>query len=371
MKIAIVAVTNDLTTDQRVHRTCKALAGSGYQVTLVGRRMRDSLTLIPREYETERIRLVFDKGPLFYAEYNIRLFFFLLRKRASLLVTNDTDTLPAGFFASMIRRIPLLHDCHEYFRGVPELVGRKRVTAAWKFIEDLIFPRLKYVMAVNASVAGLYMNEYHVPIRVVRNVPFRREKAAGDKRTELGIPLTAKVILYQGALNVDRGLEEAILAMKHVRVDAVLVIAGTGDIAGKLHNLATAEKLGGRVRFTGQIPLQELHHLTGIADLGLSVEKEVGINYMNCLPNKFLDYIQAGVPVLVTPFPEMKKIVDEYGIGEFIGSHDPQHLADQFDRMLGNEAAMATYRANLVKAADALCWENEVHVLTDLIRQIP
>jgi glycosyltransferase involved in cell wall biosynthesis len=370
MKIAIVAVTNDLTTDQRVHRTCQTLVGFGYRVTLAGRRLRDSLTLIPREYETERLRLVFDKGPLFYAEYNIRLFFFLLYRKATLVVTNDTDTLPAGFLASRIRRIPLLHDCHEYFKGVPELVGRKRVTAAWKFIEDLFFPKLKYVMAVNASVAGLYMNEYHVPIRVVRNVPFRREKAAGNKRTELGIPATAKVILYQGALNVDRGLEEVILAMKYTRQDAVLVIAGTGDIAGKLKDLATAEKLEDRVIFTGQIPLQDLHLVTGIADLGISVEKEVGVNYMNCLPNKFLDYIQAGVPVLVTPFPEMKQIVDQYGIGEFIGSHDPLHLAERFGQMLGNEAGMAAYRANLEKAAAELCWENEASVLADLIRQI-
>ena len=127
MKIAIVAVTNDLTTDQRVHRTCKTLTGLGYRVTLVGRRLRDSLTLAGREYETERMRLVFDKGPLFYAEYNIRLFFLLLLRKSSLIVTNDTDTLAAGFLASKIRRIPQLHDCHEYFRGVPELVGRKRV----------------------------------------------------------------------------------------------------------------------------------------------------------------------------------------------------------------------------------------------------
>jgi glycosyltransferase involved in cell wall biosynthesis len=370
MKNAIVAVTNDLTTDQRVHRSCTTLTGMGYSVVLVGRRLRDSLTLAPREYATERMRLVFDKGPLFYAEYNIRLFFYLLLKKAALIVTNDTDTLPAGFLASMIRRIPLLHDCHEYFRGVPELVGRPRVASAWKFLEDLIFPRLKYVIAVNGSVADLYSSEYHVLIRVVRNVPFRKETADRSKKLALGIPASKKVIFYQGAVNVDRGLEEAILSMRYVRHDAILVIAGTGDIILKLKSLVAKEKLEGRVLFTGQIPFQELHHYTSIADIGLSVEKNVGVNYQNCLPNKFLDYIQARVPVLVTPFPEMKQIVEHYRIGEFIHSHDPSHLAERLDAMLGNEARMAEYRANLEKAAGELCWENEASVLTDLVKQI-
>ena len=243
--------------------------------------------------------------------------------------------------------------------------------ATWKFIEDMIFPHLKYVVAVNASVAGLYMKDYPVPVLVVRNVPYRRVKTISGKKDELGIPSAAKVILYQGALNVDRGLEEAILAMKYLKQEAVLVIAGTGDIDEKLKLLVAEEKLEDRVRFTGQVPFQELHFVTAIADLGLSVEKDTGINYQNCLPNKFLDYIQARVPVLVTPFPEMKQIVEQYGIGGFIGSHDPSHLAKRIDEMLGNPAVMAEYRANLDKAANELCWENESSVLAGLIMRIP
>ena len=171
-------------------------------------------------------------------------------------------------------------------------------------------------------------------------------------------------------MNVDRGLEEAIAAMKLVRSNAVLVIAGTGDIIAKLRDLVAAENLGDRVILTGQIPFQELPAYTAMADLGLSVEKEVGVNYQNCLPNKFLDYIQAGVPVLVTPFPEMKQIVDQYNIGGFIDSHEPARLAQRFDEMLADEAMAATYRANLRQASADLCWENESAVLTGLVSRI-
>lgn len=370
MKRAIVSVTNDLTTDQRVHRTCMALISCGYEVTLVGRRRPGSLPLAKREYGMFRMRLFFDKGPWFYAEYNIRLFFLLLFREATLIFTNDADTLPAGFLAARLRGLPHVHDCHEYFRGVPELVGRAGVTRIWKWIEDRIIPKLQHIMAVNESVATLYRNEYQAPVHVMRNVPFRKEKtgSAGDRG--YGIPGGKPVILYQGAVNVGRGLEEVIRSMHHLRTDAVLVIAGTGDILNDLQTLVRQEDLEKKVVFTGQIPFQELHGLTCIAEIGLSVEKETGINYQNCLPNKFLDYIQARVPVLVTPFPEMKQIVEKYDIGEFIYDHHPEHLAERIDYMLKDAEALARYRRNLEKAAADLCWENESSVLTDLIEQI-
>jgi len=382
VKQAIVSVTNDLTTDQRVDRTCHALVKAGYNVLLVGRRLRESRTLVPRSYGMHRMRLLFDKGPLFYAEYNLILFFFLLTHRFDLLVSNDLDTLPANCLASRVkhpfgyrrssgtdgkRPIRHLHDCHEYFRGVPELVGRKTVTRAWKWLEDRFFPQLSCVVAVNNSVAALYSAEYGNLIEVIRNVPFRKPLSGPGDKASLNIRDGQKIILYQGAVNVDRGLEEAILAMKYLVTDAVLVIAGVGDITAKLNSLTREAGLTEKVRFLGQVPFQELSGYTLMADLGLSIEKDVSINYHFCLPNKFLDYIQANVPVLVSPFPEMKAIVDEYRIGEFIENHDPAMLAATIDSMLGNPEKMAIYKANLLKAAEELCWENEEPKLLKLL----
>jgi len=383
MPFAIVSVTNDLTTDQRVDRTCMTLVKAGYDVLLVGRRLRNSRTLLPRPYKMHRMRLLFDKGPLFYAEYNLALFFFLLTHQCDLLVSNDLDTLPANYLADRIRqlfsftrksvirnqksKIHHLHDCHEYFRGMPELVGRKKVTAAWKWIEDRIFPNLSTIVAVNSSVADIYSREYGNHIGVVRNVPFRKSLSGPMDKALLDIQPWQKVVLYQGAVNIDRGLEEAILAMKYLESDAVLVIAGIGDIFESLKNLAAEKGLTGKVRFPGQVPFQQLHAFTLMADIGLSIEKDVSINYHYCLPNKFLDYIQANVPVLVSPFPEMKAIVDLYGIGEFIDSHDPVTLAAKIDSMLNNPEKLAGYKHNLLRAANELCWEREEMRLLEVV----
>jgi len=372
---AIVTVTNDLTTDQRVHRSCLALCKSGYDVLLVGRQRKHSLPHSPRPYRMHRMKLSFDKGPLFYANYNIRLFFLLMMRRADLIVSNDADTIAGGYAALMIKRlfgskVKMLHDCHEYFRGVPELVGRKLTTRIWKALEDFTFRKPDAVIAVNQSVADMYSREYDIPLTVIRNVPLKREGIIPADKMKYGIAPGQKVILYQGALNVDRGLEEAIQAMKFLRSDAKLIIAGTGDVIDNIRKFAFNQKVGGKVIFLGQLPFQELPPITMIADIGLSIEKDVSLNYHYALPNKFMDYIQAGVPVLISPFPEMKALVDKYFIGETIENHDPRNLASVMDAMLMNEERMGLYKQNCLKAAEDLCWENEEKTFLGVLEQI-
>jgi glycosyltransferase involved in cell wall biosynthesis len=368
LKRVILSVTNDLVTDQRMDRVCNTLVKMGFDVLLVGRRRKQSLPMKPRQYRMKRMRLLFNKGPCFYAEYNIRLFFFLLFNKAGLLVSNDLDTLIANYLASGIRQLPLVHDCHEYFRGVPELNGRPCTIRAWKMIEDYIFPKLRSVYAVNASIAEIYRKEYGNDIRVIRNVPVSKTNIAAKNKVDLGIPADSKIILYQGAVNIDRGLEEAILAMKFIREKTYLLIVGSGDVMDQLKILSVKEGVSDKVIFTGPVALEDLHEYTLMAELGLSIEKDVSLNYHFCLPNKFLDYIQARVPVLVSPLPEMKAIVEKYRIGEMIENHDPQYLATKFDSLLRNDQKLSFFRDNLQKAATDLCWENEEQELMNIYR---
>ncbi|MFN3874759.1 MAG: glycosyltransferase, partial [Flavobacteriales bacterium] len=192
---AIVCVTNDLSTDNRVHRTCIVLRELGYEVLLVGRLLPGSLPL-QRPYATKRMRLLFRKGPLFYAEYNLRLFLLLLFRKADLLVANDLDTLLACFLAQ--GRRALVYDSHEYFTEVPELQGRfaRRV---WLAIERWIFPKLKHVITVNDSIAREYKGRYGNQVAVVRNIPMHRELGPLPSRKELDLPEDRFILILQGS----------------------------------------------------------------------------------------------------------------------------------------------------------------------------
>ena len=108
------------------------------------------------------MRLLFKRSLFFYAEYNIRLFFYLLFDKADIFLSNDTDTLPANYLAALIRRKTLVFDAHEMFPEAPEVTDRKWVKKVWTTIEDLIFPRLKNTYTVCDSIASVYNKKYKI-----------------------------------------------------------------------------------------------------------------------------------------------------------------------------------------------------------------
>ena len=196
MKRAIVSVINDLATDQRVARMCSVLNEDlQYDVLLIGRKLKDSLPL-NRPYKTKRLRLLFIKGPFFYAEYNFRLFWVLLFAKSNLLVANDLDTLLPNFLVSKIKKKSLVYDTHEYFTGVPELENRNTVRKIWQAIEKFVFPKLQNVITVNDSIANLYKKQYNLDLTVVRNIPALRKNHIPIKSKEiLNIPIDKKILI--------------------------------------------------------------------------------------------------------------------------------------------------------------------------------
>ena len=180
---------------------------------------------------------------------------------------------------------------------------------------------------------------------------------------------SSKIILYQGAVNIGRGLEQAILSM-HFLEGAKLFIAGDGDIKSQLETLVKNENLENKVEFTGRLPLEQLSDLTVKADLGLSIEEDLGLNYRFALPNKLFDYIQAQVPVLVTNLPEMKAIVEKYDIGEITDSLEPKILAKKMDSALFDSEKRNNWKVKLKTAAGELTWENEEKELQKIFSEL-
>lgn len=364
-KRVYVSVVSDLVTDQRVHRTSQALLHKGLEVTLVGRRLKSSLAVDDRAYKVKRFNLPFERGPFFYLFYNIRLFIYLLFRKTDILVANDLDTLPANFIISKIKGAALYYDSHEYFTGVPELAHRNTTRKIWKLMERWMLPRLKHVYTVNESIADLYRKEYGINPAVVRNLPFRQNLSERKKsRVELNLPLDKKLLLFQGAgINIQRGAEEILEAMQYLD-DCILLFIGSGDVVQTLKKETISLNLSQKVFFFPKMPLSELRQYTGIADMGLSLDKDTNINYRFSLPNKLFDYIQAGVPVLASNLPEIKKVIEKYKIGMLLSSHDPKEIAEVVRDFFNDKERLASWKENLKFAAQELCWENEeVHLL--------
>jgi glycosyltransferase involved in cell wall biosynthesis len=358
-KKIIVSVSNDLTTDQRLDRICNSLTKMDFEILLVGRKLKNSHSINNRKYKTKRFRLLFNKGFLFYACLNIRLFLFLLFSKSDILLANDLDTLPANYLAAKLKRKILIYDSHELFTEVPELNNRKSVKKIWLKIEKICLPRVNSAYTVCKSIADYYNNQYDVKFHVIRNLPIYAEyKTHIDERKN--------ILIYQGALNKDRGLELLIRAMQFIE-DYKLIIAGDGDIACQLKYHAKEMQLTEKIEFSGKLNFNELYKLSSSAKLGFSLERDTNLNYRYALPNKIFDYINTGTPVLCSDLPEMKDIIEKYKCGEIFKGNNPKQLAEQILSMLKNREQLEYYHINCIQASKELCWEKEENRL-DLVR---
>ncbi len=358
MKI-ILSVINDLVSDQRVHKVCLSLQKMGHNVTLLGRKLPNSPPLANRAYRTKRMRLLFVKGAFFYAEFNIRLFLHLLFSNYDVLVANDLDTLLATYLAAKIRNKKVVYDSHEFFTEVPELIGRNFARNSWLAIECWILPKLKHTYTVCQTIADEYMRLYHVDMLIVRNIPISNQMVHFDapdlKKTHFG---NKKIILYQGALNVGRGIEYVIEAMKYTQ-NAVFVLIGDGDITQKLKDLSKKFEVENKVFFLGKIPFERLYSYTIQADIGICLQEDTGLSYRYVLPNRLFDYIHANLPVLCSQLPELQSIVSKYEIGILTESTNAKEISELITKMLNDNELRKFWKTNLRLSAQELTWENE------------
>ena len=369
-KIAFVSVINDLVTDNRVNKTCMALIECGYDVTLVGRKLSNSLPIPNWTFKTIRLKMIFKKGPAFYFFFNFRLFFVGLINKTDLFYANDLDTLAPMFLLSKLKKKPLIYDSHELFCEVPELKSSRIKKSIWQKLEGYIIPKLQTCITVNVSIAKIYEAKYNVPFYIIRNISDFDQSFIPKSRVQLSLPEDKKIILLQGAgINVDRGAEELIDAMEFVQ-NAVLYIIGSGDVWENLKQKVLFNKnIQNKVVLINKLPKSELINYTFNADLGLSIDKNTNLNYLYSLPNKIFDYIQAEIPILASRLPEIENIILQYKIGDFIDDHNPKTIANKLNEMLYSQQ-LSSYKKYLAIAKKEITWKSEKEKLLTIIKNI-
>lgn len=366
-KRIIVSVTNDLSTDQRVKKVCQYLHDSGFDIILCGRRLKKSNPLVDRPYQIKRFNLWFNKGALFYANYNIRLFCFLLFTKTDWLLANDLDTLLANAWYKRIKRQTILvYDAHEYFTEVPEIQNKPLVKKIWQWVEKKSLPFVNHFYTVNQSIAKLYQAQTKTPVQVVRNISNPLSLKLTFTKAELGLPEQKKIVIMQGAgINMDRGAEEAIDAIKLIQ-GALLIFVGDGDVIPKLKQTVQEQNLGDKVLFFPKQPYERMMNYTMHSNLGLALDKATNINYQLALPNKIFDYLHAGIPTLSADLIEIKNIIETYEVGLIAKNHSINELVSCMQKILFDEAYALKLKNNCKKAAFDLTWQNEIKVLDSI-----
>jgi glycosyltransferase involved in cell wall biosynthesis len=360
----VFTVTNDLSYDQRMQRICRTLVSSGYRVLLVGRVLPHSIPLEINTFEQKRLHCFAKNGFLFYAEYNLRLFWFLMTRRGyDAICSIDLDTLTAGFLASVLRRKKRVFDAHEYFTEVPEVVHRPVVKAFWTALAACILPFYRHAYTVGEGLAELFHKRYGIPFAVVRNVAAKETASMQQTRPD------DKILLYQGALNEGRGLEAALLAMTQLQ-GVQLVLAGEGDLSEPLRQQTRDLNVSEKVDFKGFVRPSDLKLLTSTAWVGLNLLENRGLSYYYSLANKFFDCVQAGVPIITMDFPEYRALNRQFEVALLLPTLSPEAVAAAVQRLLDEPDFYLQLRANCLKAREVWHWEAESEVLLNFWKNV-
>ena len=288
-KTLVIVATTDLASDQRVQRAAEALHRDGWQVTVLGRLLPTSSPLSSQEYTQRRLKCGFLKGPLFYVTYNFQVAVWLLLRRFSVIKACDADTLLGCTISTVLTGATLAFDAHEYFSELPEVVRRPWVQKAWAWVERVCIPKAAIAYTVGPALAAVFSRQHARPFGVVRNVPLQTNFLG---LTNAPIP---NRIIYTGAINEGRGLEQLIEALVHLPTYTA-VICGDGPLLQQIKLKALNLGIEDRIRFTGRISPQELRKELIQGWLAFSALVPQGESYRLSLTNKFFDDLSSLAP---------------------------------------------------------------------------
>ncbi|GAA4164407.1 glycosyltransferase family 4 protein [Chryseobacterium ginsenosidimutans] len=349
-KKIITSAFSNLYTDQRIEKVCRTLHENGYDIELIGNNWGGDAEM-SRPYPFSRIQLISKNLKTAYFEFNWKLYHELKKKadKNTILHANDLDALFPNYLIAKKLNIPLVFDSHEIFSEMPAIQG-KMSQKLWRYLEKSVVPNIKFMITASSGYANWFKNQYGIDPVVVQNAP---RKLTFNPEIPENSP---KILLYQGVINPFRGIDKAILAMKHLD-GVVFKIAGDGPKKKEYEELVIKENLQNKVRFLGKLLPEDLRKITLTADCGMSIEENGGESYFYSLPNKVLDCVQARVPLILSGLPEMQNIKDQFDVGEIIKGHQPENIANSIDLILNK--GRKNYQPELEKAANMLCWENE------------
>jgi glycosyltransferase involved in cell wall biosynthesis len=272
----------------------------------------------------------------------------------------DLDTILPCYFISKIKNVTRVYDAHEYFTEMKELRTRPKVQRFWKRIERFAVLKFDYGYTVSDGLAEQFRLEYNRQYRTIRNLPILHPIAHAEKKE--------KFLLFQGAVNEARGFEYLIPAMKMIPYK--LVICGNGNFMDQLKQLIKENDVSDRIELKGMMTPEELKEIAPKATLGLGLAEKEGINQYYALPNKFLEYMHAGLPQLAMDYPEYQKINQQFFVAVLLDDLKVEKIADTINEIMQDDNLLNQMQENALKAREVFCWQNEEKKLLDFYKNI-
>nr|BCX01285.1 MAG: hypothetical protein KatS3mg041_1331 [Bacteroidota bacterium] len=302
------------------------------------------------------------RGPTRFWAHDRAVRAALLHMPARLYQALDLYSLPACAWAADRHGGVLLYDARELYPDVAATVGRPWVRLFWRLLEARFIRRAQWVFTVSDGIADLLAHRYGIarPL-VVRNIPAYRSTGRTHRLAdELGLPRGTFLFLHQGQMQKDRGLEKLLVAFARADLEqSHLILMGGGPLREALSLLARRLGVADRTWFLDPVPPGELLSYTASADVGLTLLEDSCLNHRYALPNKLFEYLMAGLPVLASDLPEIRRLVVEFDVGLVVNPRDEEALRSALERMRRDASALWRWQQNTTRVFDHYRWEFE------------
>lgn len=374
-------VISEITRDPRVYKSAIAAADNGYKVTVVcvpneapmekdnpkigiirikkkellkkiiAYRDKKNKNIDPElmesNVERKQSRIITAKEFLKFGIItfiNVEIFIKGLPVETDIYHSNDLNTLPAGFFLAKLKRVKLVYDSHELYAeqySDTSILYKKLLS----FIEKIFIRGTDTVITVNDSIGEILSERYKIPTPItMMNCPIYQQMPSIFHRKNI------KKIVYLGRYTKDRGIEELILSMEHVK-NAKLYLRGFGPHESYLRTLALNNNLSEKVIFLEPVKMTKMVDSLEGFDIGIVPYKPVSLNNKLASPNKIFEYMMAGIPIAASDSPELKKIITKNKVGVLFDPFDPKDIADKINHLIENDKTLKEMRDNALRVA--------------------
>lgn len=283
--------------------------------------------------------------------------------------SNDLNTLLQGYICAKWRwrKRVLIYDSHEVQTSRTGYNSRM-----YGVLERFLIKKIDRMIVENHTRANYNDQLYGFYPEVVHNYPFSQDRMDQSKislHQMLGLSPSEKILLYQGGIQMGRGLENLIKAVPYFK-EGILVLIGDGRLKPSLIKMVDEMELTEKVKFLPKVPLKELPQYTRNAFIGFQVLNNVCFNHYSASSNKLFEYFMAGVPVVACQFPEIKRVVEGENVGICVDSHDFQEIANGVNTILSEPKRYQEMQKNCRLASKKYNWEREKHHFTRIYYEL-
>ncbi len=322
-----------------------------------------SLIILMALFLTKKVRTFMVRG--YIASQMVK---FGLKKNYDLYHSNDLNTLPQGLVCSkLLRRKKLVYDSHEV------QTSRTGYNSPLYGIMERFYIKFVDVMIAENHTRAQYTEElYNLYPEVIHNYPFVVKPEFSESinlHEKLNISPDEPILLYQGGIQIGRGLDKLVQAAPLFK-KGVLVFIGDGRIKPELEKAVKEQGLEERVKFLPKVPVEDLMHYTKNAYLGFQVLNNICFNHYSASSNKLFEYMMSGVPVIACSFPEIQRVVETEKVGVCVDSHDPKSIAEGVNYLLAHPEVREQMMQNCFQAREKYNWNEEKKSFIEIYRKL-